>query len=73
MRAASLSVARLAVFPMQDVLGLPSSERMNTPGTLGGSNWTWRFDWTMVGEGPGLRLGRLGAASGRAPFGLLRL
>jgi 4-alpha-glucanotransferase len=41
-RAAN-SVANLAVFPLQDVLGLDSTHRMNTPGTLGGRNWTWRF------------------------------
>jgi 4-alpha-glucanotransferase len=31
------------IMPMQDVLGLGSEGRMNTPGKLGG-NWTWRFD-----------------------------
>jgi len=30
------------IMPMQDVLGLGSEGRMNTPGKLGG-NWTWRF------------------------------
>ena len=35
-----------------------------------GGNWGWRFDWGMVGEA-GAALGRLSAASGRAPFGLL--
>jgi 4-alpha-glucanotransferase len=67
-RAALNSVANLAVFPLQDVLGLPSSHRMNTPGTLGGPNWTWRFDWTMVGPDPGHVLALLTAASGRGPF-----
>jgi 4-alpha-glucanotransferase len=36
------SVANTVFFPMQDVLGLGSETRMNTPGTLGG-NWTWRL------------------------------
>ncbi len=36
------SVANIVLFPMQDVLGLGSEARMNTPGTLG-SNWTWRL------------------------------
>jgi 4-alpha-glucanotransferase len=36
------SVAHTVLFPMQDVLGLGSEARMNTPGTLGG-NWTWRL------------------------------
>jgi len=34
--------ARLAVVPMQDILGLDGRNRMNTPGTVG-SNWTWRM------------------------------
>lgn len=36
------SQANRAVLPMQDILGLDSSARMNTPGTLGG-NWQWRM------------------------------
>ena len=41
MRGAWESVADLAVMQMQDLLGLGSEGRMNTPSTLGG-NWTWR-------------------------------
>lgn len=41
-RLASMSVAETAIFPLQDVLDLDSSARMNTPGMAGG-NWTWRF------------------------------
>ncbi|MEK0416591.1 MAG: 4-alpha-glucanotransferase MalQ [Pseudomonadota bacterium] len=70
-RAAMNSVAHMAVFPMQDVLGLGSEHRMNTPGTLGGSNWTWRFTWDQVGPEPGRVLGLLTAASGRGTFELL--
>jgi 4-alpha-glucanotransferase len=33
------------IFPLQDVMGLDSSARMNTPGTVGLHNWTWRFSW----------------------------
>ncbi|MFO7765434.1 MAG: 4-alpha-glucanotransferase [Pelovirga sp.] len=36
------SVSRLAVIPLQDVLGLPEDARMNTPGTATG-NWSWRY------------------------------
>lgn len=43
-RAALASRAQLAIVPMQDLLGLGSKDRMNTPGTIDG-NWTWRFDW----------------------------
>jgi 4-alpha-glucanotransferase len=70
-RAALNSVTNIAVFPLQDVLGLPSEHRMNTPGTLGGPNWTWRFTWPMVGAEPGRVLGLLTAASGRGDFSLL--
>ena len=41
-RAAYGSVASVAVFQMQDVLGLGNEARMNTPGTVGG-NWKWRM------------------------------
>ena len=44
------SRAALAVLPMQDLLGLGSKARMNTPST-GDGNWTWRFDWRDVPEG----------------------
>ena len=37
------SVADLFIAQMQDYLGLDSSARMNTPGTLGGNNWRWRL------------------------------
>jgi 4-alpha-glucanotransferase len=70
-RAALNSVANLAVFPLQDVLGLGSEHRMNTPGTLGGGNWTWRCTWDMLGAEPGRVLGMLTAASGRGNFALL--
>jgi 4-alpha-glucanotransferase len=67
--AVSRSVAGLAVFPLQDVLGLDGSHRMNTPGRE--QCWTWRFGWEMVGSEPGRRLARLSAATGRAPLALL--
>jgi 4-alpha-glucanotransferase len=42
-RLAMSSKARLAVVPVQDLLGLGSSARMNTPGVPDG-NWTWRAE-----------------------------
>jgi len=44
-RAASASVADLAIHPLQDVLRLGGEHRMNLPGTAHG-NWGWRFLWT---------------------------
>ncbi len=41
MRGAWSSVSELAVVPMQDLIGLGSEARMNTPSTLG-ENWKWR-------------------------------
>jgi 4-alpha-glucanotransferase len=72
-RAASNSVAQWAIFPLQDVLGLSSEHRMNTPGTLGPQNWTWRFAWTDISSEATRVLGLITAASGRGPFGLLPL
>jgi len=42
-RLAMMSVARMAVFPMQDVLGLGREARMNLPAS-NQRNWTWRLD-----------------------------
>lgn len=41
-RAAFASVAQFAIIPMQDILGLDSSGRMNIPGVADG-NWGWRL------------------------------
>jgi 4-alpha-glucanotransferase len=55
-RSALASPARLAMLPMQDLLGLGKGNRMNTPGTSKG-NWGWRFEWEQVEEeiAPGIR------------------
>ena len=42
MQAALASVADVCVLTMQDLLGLGSEARMNTPATVGG-NWRWRL------------------------------
>jgi 4-alpha-glucanotransferase len=57
-RAACASVADLAVHPMQDVLGLDGSHRMNFPGKPEG-NWSWRFAWADVPNDTATRLRRL--------------
>lgn len=41
-RLAMESIADVCIFPMQDILGLPSSARMNKPQTSQG-NWRWRL------------------------------
>ncbi|MFB8787509.1 MAG: 4-alpha-glucanotransferase [Potamolinea sp.] len=42
-RMALASVADLAIIPLQDILGLGSSGRMNDPSKVAG-NWRWRYD-----------------------------
>ena len=37
------SDAYFCIIPLQDILGLDSSARMNTPGTIG-DNWVWRYE-----------------------------
>jgi 4-alpha-glucanotransferase len=64
-RATSQSVARLALFPLQDVLGLDSGHRMNRPGTADG-NWRWRFTWPMLEPQAATWLARITTAAGRA-------
>jgi 4-alpha-glucanotransferase len=66
-RACMNSVARLAVFPLQDVLGLATAHRMNSPGTLGRLNWSWRFEWPMLGDEPARVLALMATTSGRVP------
>nr|VFK22106.1 MAG: 4-alpha-glucanotransferase [Candidatus Kentron sp. LPFa]VFK30634.1 MAG: 4-alpha-glucanotransferase [Candidatus Kentron sp. LPFa] len=46
-RTALASVGDLAVLTMQDILGLGSEGRMNTPGVAKG-NWRWRFSWEDI-------------------------
>jgi len=66
-RAACNSVSRLVVYPLQDVLGLGSEQRMNLPGTLGAANWSWRFTWDMLGAETARVLALTAHTSGRSP------
>lgn len=72
-RACQNSVANLAIYPLQDVLGLSGEHRMNTPGTIGEHNWTWRFTWDLISAEASRVLGLITASSGRGPFELLGL
>ncbi len=64
-REAWASVARLAVVPMQDILGLGSWARMNTPGTER-NNWRWRMSRAQMEEAEMMKLKELGALYGRS-------
>ena len=59
------SVARLAVIPMQDVLNLDESHRMNTPG-LGGRSWQWRLEPGQLTDAVAEKLLKLTRMTGRA-------
>lgn len=37
------NIAEWAVVPTQDILGLGTHARMNTPGTVGSPNWEWKL------------------------------
>jgi 4-alpha-glucanotransferase len=54
-RLALSSTARLSVVPAQDLLGLGSEARMNTPGTDTG-NWGWRAEPEAFGDELAARL-----------------
>lgn len=59
------SDAAVAIVPVQDVLGLGSEARMNTPGTAEG-NWAWRLREGVLTPELAARLRELTVASGRA-------
>ncbi len=71
-RAASQSVADVAIYQFQDVLGLGSEHRMNLPGKPKGY-WEWRFAWDQVEPFHAERLYDITAIHGRCPADRLRL
>ncbi|HEV2401305.1 MAG TPA: 4-alpha-glucanotransferase [Candidatus Sulfotelmatobacter sp.] len=65
-RAAQSSPASLAVVPLQDILGLGSDARMNTP-SLDNGNWQWRFDQSQLSADVAAKLSHLAEVSDRLP------
>ncbi|MCB2224900.1 MAG: 4-alpha-glucanotransferase [Actinobacteria bacterium] len=63
--AAWRSRAGLAIAPLQDVLGLGTAARMNTPATASG-NWRWRCAEGALTPRLAARLRRLNERTGRA-------
>jgi len=63
-RLALSSVAQISIIPIQDLLGLDSSARMNTPGTTKG-NWQWRISPSVSLESAGQKLCELTLIYGR--------
>jgi 4-alpha-glucanotransferase len=64
MRLALNSVAKMAIFPLQDVLGLGSEARLNVPGKAHG-NWTWRYEADDLDQETANSLCELSTVSGR--------
>ena len=63
-RTAYTSVADIAIVPVQDILGLGSEARMNTPGAEK-HNWAWRFTGGALTRDHASRLRRLAEITGR--------
>jgi len=63
-RLAMNSVCRMAIFPLQDVLGLGSEARLNQPGRPHG-NWTWRYRPQMLTDELAAALRDMVVAAGR--------
>ena len=67
MRLAFSSVADLAVIAVQDVLGLDSSARLNTPGVLKDNfNYLWKLTPGQLSKKAALQVRRLTDAYGRS-------
>ena len=64
-RLAMMSVADVAILPMQDILGLGEKARMNRPATMEG-NWQWRLSPEQFASSPAGRLLKMTETYGRA-------
>jgi 4-alpha-glucanotransferase len=65
LEAVARSAARTAIMPMQDLLGLDSSARMNIPG-VGSGNWSWRLREGQATPALASRLAALTQRTGRS-------
>ena len=63
-RAALCSPASLSIVPLQDVFGLGSDARMNTP-SLDNGNWRWRFEPSQLKDEFAAKLAQLAELSDR--------
>ena len=66
LRTAYASVASIAIFQVQDVLGLGNEARMNTPSTVG-DNWKWRMTSGELTAAHAKKLKKLAELYGRLP------
>lgn len=58
------SHSRMAIAPLQDLLGLGSESRMNTPGKMG-DFWSWRFTWEQLTQAIEERMATVTREAGR--------
>lgn len=65
-RAVICSPASLSIVPLQDVFGLGSDARMNTP-SLDNGNWRWRFEQLQLRDEFAAKLAHLVELSDRVP------
>lgn len=70
--AASESVADIAIYTLQDVMGLGSEHRMNRPGKPD-NNWEWRFSWDQLTTQKTEHLYEISALHGRCNADRLKL
>ncbi len=66
LRTAYASVAAIAIFQVQDILGLGNEARMNTPSTLG-DNWKWRMTKGCLKKAHAKKLYKLAEFYARLP------
>ena len=59
------SAARIAIAPLQDILSLDSTHRMNVPGSSNG-NWNWRVKAELMTSDIGDQLRKLSVYTGRS-------
>lgn len=64
-RTAMSAVSDLCIIPMQDYLDLGAEARMNFPGTMSDSNWTWRAGNAIITKDLAQRIRVLTALYGR--------
>ncbi len=67
-RLAMGSVANVAIFPLQDMLGLGSNARMNIP-SQGEGNWDWRYRSEAMNSELSQRMKNFVEFFGRSPIG----
>lgn len=65
-RIALATVGQLAVIPAQDLLGLGSDARLNTPGTQSAANWSWPLPGGSLTPQRAAHWAAINVASGRA-------